>query len=155
MWKEFKKFAMKGNVMDMAIAVVIGTAFGKMVDSMVNDLIMPFFGVLVGGINLSTKSITIGQVVVKYGAFLQTMIDFFIIAFSIFLAIRVVNRIRGDEEEEAPSQKEKPPVKDDLIREIRDVLHERLPRNIETKTNGIVVHFQDKQKTTDREKQIR
>ena len=90
MWSEFKKFALKGNVLDLAVGVVIGGAFGKIVASLVADLIMPIVGLLLGGVDFSNLSITYGDAVIKYGAFLQTVVDFFIIAFSIFLFIRLI-----------------------------------------------------------------
>ncbi|GAA0327803.1 large-conductance mechanosensitive channel protein MscL [Bacillus carboniphilus] len=120
MWKEFKEFAIRGNLVDMAFAVVIGTGFTKIVDSLVRDLMMPIFGVLMGGVNLTSKSFILGKAVVRYGAFLQTLLDFFIIAFSIFMAMKVVNRIRGKEKIKEEKQK-------DTLEDIRDLLNERLP----------------------------
>ena len=97
MLKEFKEFAMRGNVMDLAIAVIIGGAFGKIVTSLVNDLLMPLIGLLLGGINFSDQAIAVGSAVVKWGAFVQSIIDFLIIAFVIFLIVRAINRLKRDE----------------------------------------------------------
>jgi large conductance mechanosensitive channel len=125
MWSEFKKFALKGNVLDLAVGVVIGGAFGKIVASLVADLIMPIVGLLLGGVDFSNLSITYRDAVIKYGAFLQTVVDFFIIAFSIFLFIRLLNRFRKKEE-----VKESVPVidaKEELLVEIRDLLKKNQP----------------------------
>jgi len=120
MWSEFKKFALKGNVLDLAVGVVIGGAFGKIVASLVADLIMPLVGLLLGGVDFSKLSITYGDAVIKYGAFLQTVVDFFIIAFSIFLFIRLISRFKKKEEvtESAPVID----AKEELLTEIRDLL---------------------------------
>ena len=122
MWSEFKKFALKGNVLDLAVGVVIGGAFGKIVASLVADLIMPIVGLLLGGVDFSKLSITYGDAVIKYGAFLQTVVDFFIIAFSIFLFIRLISRFKKKEEvtESAPVID----AKEELLTEIRDLLKE-------------------------------
>ncbi len=95
MLKEFRDFAMRGNVMDLAIAVIIGGAFGAIVTSLVNDIIMPLIGLLMGGIDFSSLSITVGNAVIKYGAFIQAVINFIIIAFVIFLLVRAMNRMKG------------------------------------------------------------
>ncbi|MDD5470159.1 MAG: large-conductance mechanosensitive channel protein MscL [Candidatus Peribacteraceae bacterium] len=125
MLNEFKKFAMKGNVMDMAIGVIIGGAFGKIVSSLVTDIIMPPIGFLTGGVDFATLAITIKQatetepaITINYGLFINTVIDFIIIAFSIFLVIQQLNRLKK-KEEAAPSA---PPEEVVLLREIRDAL---------------------------------
>ncbi|MGF7048130.1 large conductance mechanosensitive channel [Paenibacillus sp. DS2015] len=124
MWKEFKSFALKGNVMDLAVAVIIGAAFGKIVTSLVNDLLMPLIGILLGGKNLSGREFEFGNAILKYGAFLQTVIDFFIVAFSIFLFIKVVSKFKRKEEviliELPTSSKE-----EQLLTEIRDLLKQQ------------------------------
>src|SRR5512138_574158 len=97
MLKEFKEFAMRGNVMDLAIAVIIGGAFGKIVTSLVNDMLMPLIGLLLGGINFSDQAVTIGSAVIKWGAFVQSIIDFTIVAFVIFLIVRAMNRLKKKE----------------------------------------------------------
>ena len=120
MLSEFKKFALKGNVLDLAVGVIIGGAFGKIVASLVADLIMPIVGLLLGGVDFSSLSITYGKAVINYGAFLQTVVDFFIIAFSIFLFIRLISRFKKKEEvtESAPVID----AKEELLTEIRDLL---------------------------------
>lgn len=92
--KEFKEFAIKGNVIDLAVAVLIGAAFGKIVTSLVNDIVMPLIGILLGGRDFSTLSILIGDAEIRYGAFLQSIVDFSIIALTIFLFIRFLNKFK-------------------------------------------------------------
>jgi large conductance mechanosensitive channel len=116
-WSEFKQFAMRGNVMDLAVAVVIGAAFGKIVSSLVDGIIMPLIGLLLGGINIADKSFKIGAAVVKWGSFLQTIIDFTIIALSIFLVIKFINMLQKKREKEPDLTKE-----ETLLTEIRDLL---------------------------------
>ena len=94
MLKEFKAFVMRGNVLDLAVAVIIGGAFGKIIGSLVNDVLMPLIGLVLGGINFADKSFTVGAAVVKWGAFVQTVIDFLIIAFVIFLIVRAANSMK-------------------------------------------------------------
>lgn len=126
--KEFKEFAVKGNVIDMAVGIIIGAAFGKIVSSFVGDVIMPPIGVLVGGIDFSNLAFTVkeasGQtpaVVIGYGKFIQTVIDFTIIAFVIFMAIKGMNSLKR-KEEEAPKAPPEPPAQEVLLAEIRDLL---------------------------------
>ncbi len=128
MLKEFKKFAMRGNVVDLAVGVVIGTAFGKIVSSFVSDVIMPPIGVLTGGVDFTELSIVLKKgtegveaVTLNYGMFLNTLIDFTIIAFVIFIAIKALNKMQK-KEEEAPSEPPKPSNEEVLLTEIRDVL---------------------------------
>ncbi|MDD3863561.1 MAG: large-conductance mechanosensitive channel protein MscL [Eubacteriales bacterium] len=132
MWKEFKAFAMKGNVIDLAIAVVIGGAFGKIVTSLVNDLLMPAIGVLMGGISfadlkyvISPASGDVAEVAVLYGAFIQSIVDFLIVAFSVFLFVKLLTA-RKKKEEEAPAPPAEPPKDLVLLEEIRDLLKETL-----------------------------
>jgi len=124
MWKDFKEFAMKGNIIDLAIAVVIGGAFGKIVTSLVENIIMPLVGVLTGGIDL-TKSFMFGSgtAQVKLGIFLQSIIDFLIIAFAIFLALRLMTKFTK-KKEEAVVEEPTPELdaKEELLKEIRDLL---------------------------------
>ena len=105
--KEFREFAIRGNVMDLAIAVIIGGAFGKIITSLVNDVLMPLIGLVLGGINFSELAITVGNAVVRWGAFVQSIIDFIIIAFVIFLLVRAMNRLKR-EEPVTPTTKECP-----------------------------------------------
>jgi large conductance mechanosensitive channel len=97
MLKEFKEFAIRGNVMDLAIAVIIGGAFGKIITSLVNDVLMPLIGLVLGGIDFSEQAFTVGAAVVMWGAFVQSIIDFIIIAFVIFLLVRAINRLKRNE----------------------------------------------------------
>lgn len=97
MLKEFKEFAIRGNVMDLAVAVIIGGAFGKIVTSLVNDMLMPLIGLVLGGVNFSDLAISVGGAVVKWGAFVQSIIDFIIVAFVIFLIVRAMNRLKKKE----------------------------------------------------------
>lgn len=117
--KEFKEFAMRGNVIDLAVAVIIGAAFGKIVSSLVDDMVMPLLGLVLGGVNIAEKSVTIGSAIVKWGLFLQNIIDFIIIAFAIFLAIKVLNRLKK-EKKAKPEETEV-----SLLKEIRDLLREK------------------------------
>ncbi|HQU37174.1 MAG: Large-conductance mechanosensitive channel [Anaerolineales bacterium] len=108
MLKEFKDFVIRGNVIDLAIAVIIGGAFGKIVASLVGDVLMPVIGLLLGGVNFSELALTVGDAVVKYGAFIQSIIDFLVIAFVIFLFIRTMNRIKKPAPTAEPTTKECP-----------------------------------------------
>ncbi|EOS54670.1 large conductance mechanosensitive channel protein MscL [Paenibacillus barengoltzii] len=126
MWKEFKAFALKGNVLDLAIGVIIGAAFGNIVTSLVNDMLMPVIGLLVGGINLKELQFQYGDTVLKYGAFLQTVIDFFIVSFSIFLFVKGINKLRRKEKEDPkPEAPPAPSKEEELLAEIRDLLKQR------------------------------
>lgn len=122
---EFKEFAMKGNVVDMAVGVVIGTAFGKIVSSLVGDLVMPLLGKVVGGVNFSNLAIDLGAgpdgqpVLLKYGAFLQSAFDFLVIAAAIFMALKAINRLKTPP---APPAAAPPPADVQLLTEIRDLL---------------------------------
>ncbi|ETT44159.1 large conductance mechanosensitive channel protein MscL [Paenibacillus sp. FSL P4-0338] len=123
MWKEFKSFAMKGNVLDLAVAVIIGAAFGKIVTSLVGDIIMPLIGLISGGIDLKELSFGTGEAEVKYGMFLQTVVDFFIISFSIFLVVKLSSRFRRKETVKVEVVETPAPAPDVvLLTEIRDLL---------------------------------
>lgn len=124
MWEEFKKFALKGNVMDLAVAVIIGTAFGAIVNSLVNDIVMPLLGIVTGGVDFSERTVLIQGVELKYGAFLQSIFDFFMIAFSIFLFIKLFSKLKR-KEEAAPEAPPKPTREEELLAEIRDLLKTR------------------------------
>ena len=120
---EFKQFAMRGNVIDLAVGVVIGAAFGKIVSSLVADVIMPPIGVLVGGVNFTDLGITLKQAqTINYGNFLQATFDFIIIAFAIFLFIKLINRLNRKKETETPATPPAPPADVQLLTEIRDLL---------------------------------
>lgn len=123
---EFKDFAMKGNVVDLAVGVIIGGAFGKIVSSLVADVLMPLLGILTGGVNFSDKSFILKaaeganpEVVIKYGAFLQSVVDFTIIAFSIFMMIKALNAVHK-KKDTAPATE--PTTQEKLLAEIRDLL---------------------------------
>ena len=120
-FKEFKDFAMKGNVMDMAVGVIIGGAFGKIVTSLVDDVLMPAIGTLTGGVDFSNLAVTFGDANLKYGSFIQNIIDFLIIAFCIFLLIKGMNKLSKKKEEE-PAAPAEPSNEEKLLSEIRDLL---------------------------------
>ena len=124
MWKEFKEFAMKGNVIDLAVAVVIGAAFGKIVSSLVDNIIMPLVGVLTGGVDFTKSFIwQVGDAQVQFGIFLQAIIDFLIIAFAIFMFVRVLNKLMKKKKEEAVEETAPElDTKEELLAEIRDLL---------------------------------
>ncbi|MBB5148446.1 MULTISPECIES: large conductance mechanosensitive channel protein MscL [Ureibacillus] len=124
MWKEFKEFAMKGNVIDLAIAVVIGAAFGQIVSSLVDNIIMPLVGILTGGIDFTKSFIwQVGDATVSFGIFLQSVIDFLIISFAIFMFIRIINKIAKKKKEEAVEESAPElDTKEELLKEIRDLL---------------------------------
>lgn len=123
MIKEFKEFISRGNVIDLAVGVIIGGAFGKIVASLVNDIIMPIVGIIIGGLNFSELSVSVGEATIAYGAFIQSIVDFFIIALCIFLIIKLINRLRKKKEAPAEEPKEPEPSKEELLlAEIRDLL---------------------------------
>ena len=140
--KEFKEFAVKGNVMDMAVGVIIGGAFGKIVTSVVNDIIMPPIGLLVGGVDFSDMKLTMKKAVLdaagevvspavtwNYGAFIQQVVDFTILAFCVFILVKLINSLNNKKEAPAPAPAPAPepqPSKEEvLLTEIRDLLKER------------------------------
>lgn len=122
MFKEFKKFAFQGNVLDLAIAVIIGATFGNIVSSLVDHIIMPFFGGVMNGVNFENLIYYMGDAEIAYGMFIQSIIDFLIIAFSIFIVVRYVLRKKMDEEE--PAEPEVDP-QEELLTEIRDLLKDQ------------------------------
>jgi large conductance mechanosensitive channel len=117
--KEFREFAMKGNVVDLAVAVIIGAAFGKIVASAVSDIIMPIIGLMMGGMDFANLSVQVLEAKIQYGKFIQTCVDFIIIAWAIFVAIKVINRLKRAEPPPAPPT---PPREEQLLTEIRDLL---------------------------------
>lgn len=128
MWKEFKAFAIKGNVMDLAVAVIIGAAFGKIVSSLVNDVIMPVIGLIVGGIDFTTLKIVLtpavgdtAEVAILYGTFIQTIVDFLLIALSVFFVIKLLTKFKKKEEVK-PAAPAAPSQDIVLLTEIRDLL---------------------------------
>jgi large conductance mechanosensitive channel len=139
MLKEFKEFAMRGNVLDMAIGIIIGAAFGRIVSSLVNDVIMPPIGLMMGGLDFSNLFVTLGggtydslataeeagAPVIKYGLFINNVLDFVIVAVVIFLVIRAMNRLKRKEEAAPPPAPPEPSNEEKLLTEIRDVLKAR------------------------------
>lgn len=138
MLNEFKKFAMRGNVVDMAVGIIIGAAFGKIVSSLVNDIVMPPIGMLLGGVDFSSLFFDLsmsdhatlaaaeqaGAPIIKYGVFINTVLDFLIVAFAIFMVIKGMNRLKK-KEEEAPAEPPKPSAEVELLTQIRDSLQAR------------------------------
>jgi large conductance mechanosensitive channel len=137
MLKEFKEFAMRGNVMDMAVGIIIGAAFGKIITSLVNDVIMPPIGLLMGNVDFSNLFVNLqmgsdyatiaaaeeaGAPIIKYGIFINTVLDFVIVAFAIFLVIRGINRLRRKQEAAPPPAPPPPSAEEKLLAEIRDLL---------------------------------
>lgn len=121
--KEFKEFISKGNVIDLAVGVIIGGAFSKIVSSLVNDIIMPLIGIVIGGINLTNLTLKLGDAMVNYGVFLQNILDFLIVALCIFIFVKIINKF--NRKKETPPA---PPKKDDktiLLEEIRDLLKKK------------------------------
>jgi len=139
MLKEFKEFAMRGNVVDMAVGIVIGAAFGKIVSSFVNDVLMPPLGLLLGNVDFSNLFISLngiayetlsaateaGAPILKYGVFIQTVLDFLIVAFAIFMVINAMNKMKRKEEEAPPAAPPEPSAEVKLLTEIRDSLKSR------------------------------
>lgn len=123
---EFKKFISRGSVVDMAIGVIIGGAFGKIVSSLVNDIIMPLVGVVLGGLDFSSLSIKVGDASIKYGSFIQSVVDFLIIALCIFTMLQILNSIKEKADKKLGHKKEEEKLKKDeqviLLEEIRDLL---------------------------------
>lgn len=128
---EFKEFASRGNVVDMAVGIIIGAAFGKIVSSFVDDVVMPPIGVLIGGVDFSDLALTLHEasgdaaaVTLNYGKFVQTVFDFLIIAFAIFVMVKAINRLKRKEEEK-PAAPAEPSREETLLAEIRDILKEK------------------------------
>jgi large conductance mechanosensitive channel len=128
MMKEFQDFAMRGNVVDMAVGIVIGAAFGKIITAFVNGVLMPPIGLLVGGVDFSDLALTLQEasgevaaVTLNYGAFIQTVVDFIIIAFAIFMVVKAMNKMKKKEEAK-PAAPPKPSAEETLLTEIRDLL---------------------------------
>ncbi len=124
MIKEFKAFISRGNVIDLAVGVIIGGAFGKIVSSLVNDVLMPLIGIIFGGLKFTELKVTVGEASITYGLFIQSVVDFFIISLCIFLIIKLINKFRKKKEAETAKAPEPPaPSKEELLlTEIRDIL---------------------------------
>ena len=132
MVNEFKEFAVKGNVMDMAVGIIIGAAFGKIVSSFVGDVIMPPIGLLIGGVDFSDLAIVLKEatgdtpaMTLGYGKFIQSIIDFTIIAFAIFIVVKFINKLKRQEQTAAPQPEPAPSKEEQLLTEIRDLLKEK------------------------------
>ncbi|EMY4797362.1 TPA: large-conductance mechanosensitive channel protein MscL [Bacillus pacificus] len=125
MWNEFKKFAFKGNVVDLAVGVVIGAAFGKIVSSLVKDIITPLLGMVLGGVDFTDLKITFGKSSIMYGNFIQTIFDFLIIAAAIFMFVKVFNKLTSKREEEKEEEIPEPTKEEELLGEIRDLLKQQ------------------------------
>ena len=122
--KEFKEFAMKGNVMDMAVGVIIGAAFGKIVSSLVDDILMPLIGTITGGIDFTALTAEVGDAKIMYGTFIQNVVDFLIVAFCIFLMLKGINKLNRKKEEpaeEAPAG----PTTEELLADIKEILKQK------------------------------
>ena len=139
MWREFRDFAMRGNVIDLAVGIIIGAAFTTIVNSLVNDLIMPPLGLLIGGVDFSNFFVTLkggayptldaakagGAVTVNYGLFINAVIRFLIVAFAIFILVKQINRLKTEEPAAEPAPPPEPPRQEVLLAEIRDLLKAR------------------------------
>lgn len=128
MFKEFREFINRGNVIDLAVAVIIGVAFGAIVKSLIDDIFMPLIGIIIGGLDFTGLSFTVGSAVVLYGNFIQAVINFLVIAFVVFMVVRGYNRLQKQEEAEEAVEKEsapEPSAEEKLLAEIRDLLKER------------------------------
>ena len=126
MWKEFQAFLNRGNVVDLAVAVILGGVFGAIITSLVNDIIMPLVGILLGGVSFTSLIWKVGSAQVKYGNFIQAVVNFVIVAFVIFLVVRSYNQLKARQEKPAaPAAPPAPPADVVLLAEIRDLLKER------------------------------
>jgi large conductance mechanosensitive channel len=125
MWKEFQEFVNRGNVIDLAVAVIIGGAFGAIISSLIDDIVMPLIGVLLGGVDFTSLSIQVGEAEILYGNFIQATVNFLIIALAIFFVVRGYNSLKRDQEEAEPDEPPEPSAEEKLLAEIRDILKSR------------------------------
>lgn len=128
MIKEFKKFISKGNVVDLAVGVIIGSAFSKIVSSLVDDILMPFIGIIIGGVDFSNLTLKIGAAKIKYGMFIQNIIDFLIIAFCVFIFVKAINKL-------SEITKKKEEVKETELSVLKEIKAELMKQNKQTKKN--------------------
>ena len=119
---EFKQFIARGNVVDLAVGVIIGSAFGKIVTSIVNDILMPLVGIIIGGLNFSNLTIQVGEATIKYGTFIENVIDFLIVSACIFFLIKIINKFSKKEEQDENNTKDEKTI---ILEEIRDLLKEK------------------------------
>lgn len=134
---EFKEFITRGNVMDLSVGVIVGGAFSSIVTSLVNNILMPIIGIFLGGINFTGLHIRIGSATIMYGAFIQSVIDFLIIAFCIFVFIKLINQLTRKKEEKKEEPRKEVPVKSTevvLLEEIRDLLKEDAKKEVKSKS---------------------
>jgi large conductance mechanosensitive channel len=124
MLKEFREFLQRGNVIDLAVAVIIGGAFGAIVTSLVNDIIMPIVGIFLGGVDFASLTVQVGDAVIAYGSFIQAIVNFSIIAFVVFMIVRSINKLQRAKEQ-APAPPPEPSPEEKLLAEIRDLLREQ------------------------------
>ncbi|MCA9868838.1 MAG: large-conductance mechanosensitive channel protein MscL [Caldilineae bacterium] len=122
--KDLRAFLLRGNVLDLAVAVIIGAAFGAIVTSLVNDIIMPLIGILLGGIDFTALSVQVGDATITYGLFIQAIINFIVIGVTVFFVVKYAGRL-FDEKEAAPAAPPEPSAEEKLLTEIRDLLKER------------------------------
>lgn len=122
MWKEFRDFLNRGNVVDLAIAVIIGGAFGAIVKSLVDDIFMPLVGIILGGTDFTALSVTVGEEALLYGNFIQAVVNFLIIALVLFLFVRYYAKLQREKEEDKPAPPPEPSTEEKLLTEIRDLL---------------------------------
>ncbi len=122
MFKEFRDFIARGNVIDLAVAVIIGAAFGAIVKSLIDDILMPLIGIIIGGIDFKTLAVQVGSATLTYGNFIQALINFLAIAFVVFLIVRQINKMKAKPAAAAPVE---PPAQEKLLAEIRDLLKKR------------------------------
>ena len=125
MVQEFKEFSMKGSLIDMAVGIIIGAAVSEMVGTLVDSILRPVIGVFMGGVDFSQLSITVGDAAIGYGAFIQALIDFLIIAFVIFMILKMINRMKAGAEEEQAAKPEEAPADVQMLSEIRDLLKQQ------------------------------
>lgn len=136
MLKEFKKFISRGNVVDLAVGVIIGGAFGKIVSSLVNDILMPIIGVIIGGVDFSNLVLKVGNAKIAYGMFIQNVIDFLIIAFCVFMFVKIINKLSNLTKKEEEQKEEKITETElSVLKEIREELKKKTVTNKAVKSN--------------------
>jgi large conductance mechanosensitive channel len=136
MIKEFKKFISKGNVVDLAVGVIIGSAFSKIVSSLVDDILMPFIGIIIGGVDFSNLTLKIGAAKIKYGMFIQNIIDFLIIAFCVFIFVKAINKLSEiTKKKEEETNEEVKETELSVLKEIKAELMKQNKQNKQTKKN--------------------
>lgn len=142
MVKEFKEFILRGNVVDLAVGVIVGGAFGNIVSSLVNDILMPLIGIIIGGIDFSDLVLTIGKAKILYGTFIQNVVDFLIVAFCIFIFVKAINKLTHIKKNEEKKEEAKVPTETelDILKEIRDELKNQKKTQKSKKTTSSKVN---------------